>query len=206
MGSLKASMDLTLSDPEKSKSFRCWVIEGGYSVNIYFPVVFDKLTLIWMSHYVVCWRAGFSAVAAVFLFPINSTPGTATLSRDSESIPGTVTLWSKLSPTLPQVQLHYEGIPTVPQVQLHFWSEQYPRYSYIIRHSHSTPRTVALWRTELKSNSTPCTTTLSRHYHSTPGTVTLWRVLSSTLTQVQLRNEGIPTVGLHQVQLHFEGN
>ena len=41
-----------------------WMIADPYSVNIYFLVV---LTLIWMSHYVVCWQAGFSAAPAVFL-------------------------------------------------------------------------------------------------------------------------------------------
>ena len=42
------------------------MIEERYSVNtgIYFLVVFD-LNL--MSHYVVCWQAGFSTVPAVFL-------------------------------------------------------------------------------------------------------------------------------------------
>ncbi len=38
------------------------MIEEWYSVNIHTLVV---LILIWMSHHVVCWRAGFSAVPAV---------------------------------------------------------------------------------------------------------------------------------------------
>ncbi len=51
MGSLMAPIDLTLSDLERSKSrsFRYRVIEGQYSANIYFLVVF--LTIVWMSHY-----------------------------------------------------------------------------------------------------------------------------------------------------------
>ena len=43
MGSLMASIDLTLTDLEwpKSRSFIYGVIEDRYSVNIYFLVVFD---------------------------------------------------------------------------------------------------------------------------------------------------------------------
>ena len=64
MGSLMAPIDLTLSDFERSQSmpFIYSVMEERYSVNVYLLV---DLTLIWMSHYAV-WRAGFSAVPAVF--------------------------------------------------------------------------------------------------------------------------------------------
>ena len=43
IGSLMAPIDLTLSDLERSlsRSFRYWMIEERYSVNIYFLVVFD---------------------------------------------------------------------------------------------------------------------------------------------------------------------
>ena len=35
--------------------------------QICLPVLIDITTLIWMSHKLLCWRAGFSAVPAVFL-------------------------------------------------------------------------------------------------------------------------------------------
>ena len=43
MGNLMAPIDLTLSDIERSKSrsFRYWIIEDRYSVNIYLLVIFD---------------------------------------------------------------------------------------------------------------------------------------------------------------------
>ncbi len=45
MGSLRALIDLTLSDLEWSRSFRYRVIEEQYSVNIYFIVVTFDINL-----------------------------------------------------------------------------------------------------------------------------------------------------------------
>ncbi len=62
MGSLMAPIDLTLSDLERS--FKYWMIEDQYSVNIYFLVVFDINLDVTLCSLLA---AGLSAVPATFL-------------------------------------------------------------------------------------------------------------------------------------------
>ncbi len=62
-----APLDLTFSDLERSKSrsFKIWLVRDLYGIDIFVSSLLQPL--IWMSQKRVCWRAGFSAVPAVFL-------------------------------------------------------------------------------------------------------------------------------------------
>ncbi len=66
MASPMALSNLTLTDLEgsKSRSLRFSVVAYLYGIDIFAS---SKITTIWMSQKGVCWRAGFSAVPAVFL-------------------------------------------------------------------------------------------------------------------------------------------
>ena len=66
MASLMTPSLLTLSDLERSKSrsLRFSVVGYLYGIDIFAS---SNITTIWMSQKGVCWRAGFSAVPAVFL-------------------------------------------------------------------------------------------------------------------------------------------
>ncbi len=66
MASLLTPSLLTLSDLERSKSrsLRFSVVGYLYAIDIFASSI---ITTIWLSQKCVCWRAGFSAVPAVFL-------------------------------------------------------------------------------------------------------------------------------------------
>ncbi len=66
MASPMALSNLTLTDLERSKSrsLRYSVLGYPYGINMFAS---SNFTTIWMSQKGVCWRAGFSAVPAVFL-------------------------------------------------------------------------------------------------------------------------------------------
>ncbi len=59
-----ALSNLTLTDLQRSKSVRFSVVGYLYGIDIFAS---SNITTIWKSQKGVCWRAGFSAVAAVFL-------------------------------------------------------------------------------------------------------------------------------------------
>ncbi len=73
MASPMALSHLILTDLEgsKSRSLRFSVV-GGYLYGIDI-IASSNITTIWMSQKGVCWRAGFSAVPAVFLVAIMTT-------------------------------------------------------------------------------------------------------------------------------------
>ncbi len=69
MASPTALSNLTLTDLERSKtrSLRFSVVEYLYGIDIFAS---SNISIIWMSQKGVCWRAGFSAVPAIFLVSI----------------------------------------------------------------------------------------------------------------------------------------
>ncbi len=66
MASPMVLSNLTLTDFERSKSrsLRFSVVGYLYGIDIFAS---SNITTIWISQKAVCWRAGFSAVLAVFL-------------------------------------------------------------------------------------------------------------------------------------------
>ncbi len=64
MAILMALSNLTLTDLQRPRSLRFSVVGYLYVIDIFAS---SNITTIWKSQKGVCWRAGFSAVPAVFL-------------------------------------------------------------------------------------------------------------------------------------------
>ncbi len=71
MASPMALSNLTLTNLERSKSRSLRFSVVGYLNGIHI-FASSNITTIWMSQKGVCWRAGFSAVPAVFLVTYDS--------------------------------------------------------------------------------------------------------------------------------------